>query len=536
MAETTSRSAGPGLKSSATPGVPEGPPSGSVLSAIDDHLRRVVEHPSVPRQFWHIAQLVVVGARRVQIPRMAAALSYRTLFGLIPVLVVGIIFIAAFSSEQAVTDKVKEIMKFAGLNQIAISEPADEGAFFDRATPGVEKATLAPVGEPPMMSPAPQDHPTAKLDEWIQALVTRVRTLPPGSLGVIGVITLIYAGISMLVEIEKTFNQIYMAPTGRSWTRRVVQYWAMLTLGTFGLVASLSVQTYMANWITEPKNLQILSIFQTAVVRIGVNIVPIPITTLLLVVLYTTVPNTRVRFGAALTGALLAAVLWQASKYGFEQYIRLSLGYSKLYGPIAILPLFLLWVYVTWIIILSGLQVAHALQTYTTAKTVGLTRSVLETLGVVTEQAEKRRSLIMDPAAILVVMVEVAKRFAVGKPSDHNTVADKTGMDERIVSEMLERLGTSGLVHRVAGGELEGAYTLARPPTAIMAADVLRVGENLMAVDRERAPALFGELMAARMSSIDGKSLADLMGSAEATMPGSGSVEVRTGRLATLPR
>lgn len=486
-----------------------------MLRAIDEGLRRVVEHPSVPRQFWHITQLVVVGAKRVQIPRMAAALSYRTLFGLIPVLVVGIIFIAAFSSEQAVTDKVKEIMKFAGLNQITVAEPADEGAFFEHATPSGEGPTTAPpIGEKPALSPVPEERPTAKLDEWIQALVTRVRTLPPGSLGVIGVLTLIYAGISMLVEIEKTFNQVYMAPTGRSWTRRVVQYWAMLTLGTFGLVASLSVQTYMANWITEPTNLQILSIFQTAVVRIGVNIVPIPITTLLLVVLYTTVPNTRVRFGAALTGALLAAVLWQASKYGFEQYIRLSLGYSKLYGPIAILPLFLLWVYVTWIIILSGLQIAHALQTYTTAKTVGLTRSVLETLGVVTAQAENRRSLIMDPAAILVVMVEVAKRFVAGKPSDHNTVADKTGMDERIVSEMLERLGSSGLVHRVAGGELEGAYTLARPPTAIMAADVLRVGENLMAVDRERAPALFGELMAARMSSIDGKSLADLMGGA----------------------
>jgi len=506
------------------------------LSAIDKGLRRVVEHPSVPRQFWHITQLVVVGAKRVQIPRMAAALSYRTLFGLIPVLVVGIIFIAAFSSEQAVTDKVKEIVKFAGLNQITAAEPADEAAFFEHATPSSDTTAAAPIGEQPALSPLPQEKPTAKLDEWIQALVMRVRTLPPGSLGLIGVLTLIYAGISMLVEIEKTFNQVYMAPTGRSWTRRVVQYWAMLTLGAFGLVASLSVQTYMANWITEPKNLQILSIFQTVVVRIGVNIVPIPITTLLLVVLYTTVPNTRVRLGAALAGALLAAVLWQASKYGFEQYIRLSLGYSKLYGPIAILPLFLLWVYVTWIIILSGLQVSHALQTYTTAKTVGLTRSVLETLGVITVQAENRRSLIMDPAAILVVMVEVAKRFAAGKPSDHNTIADKTGMDERIVSEMLERLGSAGLVHRVSGGDLDGGYTLARPPQSIAAADVLRVGENLMAVDRERAPALFGELMAARLSSIDGKSLADLMGGAATTETLPTPTETKASHLSPVPR
>ena len=118
---------------------------------------------------------------------------------------------------------------------------------------------------------------------------------------------------------------------------------------------------------------------------------------------------------------------WDAQRYGINLTggqnfdsdrgnVTFSLGYSKLYGPIAILPLFLLWVYVTWIIILSGLQVAHALQTYTTAKTVGLTRSVLETLGVVTAQAENRRSLIMDPAAILVVMVEVSKRFVAGTP------------------------------------------------------------------------------------------------------------------------
>ncbi len=493
-------SARPGASSKSGP-----KPEPSLLATVDRTLTKVIEHPSVPRQFVHIVQMIVIGMRRVQIPRMAAALSYRTIFGLIPVLVVAIVFFAAFSSQESVADQIRKIIRFAGLDRIELTStdaepphPSDPGLNPELTNPTPE---TQPLAGPP--SPA-----QTRLDAWIEQAVQRVRTLPPGTLSVIAILTLVYAAISMMVDIEKSFNQIYMAPGGRSWPRRVMQYWALLTLGSLGLFSTFSIQAWAITQLDEINNIEFVG---GAIYVVARFTVPLLISTLLFFVAYATVPNTRVQFFPALIGALLAALIWEGGKYGITTYLRNAKGLSSLYGPLALVPLFLLWVYVTWIIVLSGLQVAHALQTYSTAKAAGLTRSVLETLGLVTQAAETRRTLVIDPASTLVVMCDVAGRFRAGKPSGSSIVADKTGIDERVVSEMLERLWRAGLLHRVSGGDDDGAYTLAGPPEGVRARDVLVVGEELVAVDRERAPKLLGELSAARLSVMDGRTLADLL-------------------------
>lgn len=470
------------------------------LAGVDRSLSRVVEHPSVARQLVHVAKMIVLGMRRVQIPRMAAALSYRTIFGLIPVLVIAVVFFAAFSSQESVALRIKNILQFAGLDKIALTGNEPPAAHGDQA--GLNPELTAPELEGPTVAAQ------TSLDRWIADAVQRVRTLPPGTLSVIAILTLVYAAISMMVDIEKSFNQIYMAPGGRSWPRRVMQYWALLTLGSLGLISTFAIQEWANSKLDDINHIQIVG---GAIYVVARFTVPLIISTLLFFTAYATVPNTRVQFLPALIGAVLAALIWEGGKYGITTYLRNAKGYSSLYGPLALLPLFLLWVYVTWIIVLSGLQVAHALQTYSTAKAAGLTRSVLETLGLVTQAAESRRTLIVDPASTLVVMCDVASRFRAGRPSGSSVVADKTGIDQRVVSEMLERLWRAGLLHRVSGGDDDGSYTLAGPPETLRARDVLVVGEELVAVDRERAPKLLSELSAARLSAMENRSLADLL-------------------------
>jgi len=489
-----------GTKRAGEPGL-----DSSLLASVDRTLTKVIEHPSVPRQFVHIVQMIVIGMRRVQIPRMAAALSYRTIFGLIPVLVVAIVFFAAFSSQESVADQIRKIIKFAGLDRIELT--STEGPSTQGPGPGLNPELTNPTPETqPLVGPTSPAQ--TRLDAWIEQAVQRVRTLPPGTLSVIAILTLVYAAISMMVDIEKTFNQIYMAPGGRSWPRRVMQYWALLTLGSLGLFSTFSIQAWA---ITKLDDINQIEFVGGAIYVVARFTVPLLISSLLFFVAYATVPNTRVQFLPALIGAVLAALIWEAGKYGITTYLRNAKGISSLYGPLALVPLFLLWVYVTWIIVLSGLQVSHALQTYSTAKAAGLTRSVLETLGLVTQAAESRRTLVVDPASTLVVMCDVAGRFRAGKSSGSSIVADKTGIDERVVSEMLERLWRAGLLHRVSGGEDDGSYTLVGPPENVRARDVLVVGEELVAVDRERAPKLLGELSAARLSVLEGRTLADLL-------------------------
>jgi membrane protein len=79
---------------------------------------------------------------------------------------------------------------------------------------------------------------------------------------------------------------------------------------------------------------------------------------LMLLALYKLMPNARVSWNAAITGSVVAALLWVAMKWGFEVYVRMFMPYSELYGSLALLPLFLFWLYMVWWIVLFGLEVA----------------------------------------------------------------------------------------------------------------------------------------------------------------------------------
>jgi membrane protein len=248
-------------------------------------------------------------------------------------------------------------------------------------------------------------------------------------------------------------------------------------------------------------------------------IATVGISTVLLLIVFMIVPNTRVQVMPALVGALTAAILWESGKWGFGRYVSYTnthdTGYSRFYGTVAILPLFMLWIYFTWIIILMGLQLASALQTNRVTNAEGFKFSVLSTFGLIDEDRQKRVKIV-DPASVLLVLIAVAERFAIGKPSDHADVASNTGIDEQAVADMLERLAGAGMLLRVADGEQEGTYTLARPPDAISAVPVLALAQELVGSSRADASPLLASLARARNEALAGKTIADLMEKAPA--------------------
>src|SRR4051812_43360420 len=93
------------------------------LDTIERFLQRISEQEGPARRLVHMAHLLVVGVRRSQLTRMAAALSYRTIFGLIPVLVIGMLLIAAFASKDQVENVALRTLKFTGLSAV-LSETA----------------------------------------------------------------------------------------------------------------------------------------------------------------------------------------------------------------------------------------------------------------------------------------------------------------------------------------------------------------------------------------------------------------------------
>jgi len=421
-------------------------------------------------------------AQRSRLPQMAAALSYRTVFGLIPVMVVALVAMKLFfTTEAQITEVLNQAMKYSGLSSIATPVP-EMGPFPEGAGP----ATSAEASQA-----------AANLDSWIRNLVTRVSGVNFKAIGLIGAAALLYAALSMLVEVERAFNQIYRVPAGRSWLRRFVNYWALLCWGGVGLFLSFSV----SNWFS--KELVRMAVYAGAdgggTILLGAvgYLSTVMISTAIFVLIYTVVPNTRVRLGPAIVGALAAAIAWEAGKWGFTQYLRCTAGYARLYGSIALIPLFLLWVYLTWCVVLMGLNISYYLQ-----------HGRYQTLA---QPTEVPAPVIVDPAAILALMAGMARRFETGQPATAAAMATQLSLQPPIVKQLLERLAEAGLIHRINQEEKEAKYVLSRPPERIEAGEVLKLGEELLGPAGDMAGPVMSAMRQARAGMVRGRTLASFL-------------------------
>jgi membrane protein len=447
-------------------------------------------------------------AQRSRLPQMAAALSYRTIFGLIPVMVVALIALKFFTTDADITDALNKAMQYSGLSSIAVSEQESGMGPFPESSDAISGKELSPGAQAagaihqsvieagPDGGHADASGP-ARLDLWIRELVARVSGINFKAIGLIGLIALIYAAISMLVEVERAFNQVYRVPVGRSWVRRITHYWTLLTLGTIGLFLTFYVGQRFTTEVVNVAAWAGAESGSTVLLAIIGYLSTATISTLLFLLVYTVVPNTRVKFGPALVGAALAALAWEAGKWGFTQYLRFSTGYAKLYGSIALIPLFLLWVYVTWCIVLFGLNVAYYLQhgrTQTRARPV-----------------EAINPGVVDPAIVITLVALLSKRVAQGESANAATLAGELGVQEGIVSQMLDKLVAAGIVNRVVKEDHEGFFALAKPPDRISAEEALRVGEELITQPPDSAGPIAAALRKARLDMVRGRTLASML-------------------------
>lgn len=476
--------------------------------------------PQAARSAWSQTSSLIRGAaadaQKSRLPQMAAALAYRTIFGLIPMAVVGLVVLKAFVTDAEVKSALHQAMAAAGLDRIEIREPAapEEAVPWTWLGPSIalpiDDAAFAP-DPPPAGEPTPPARAPARLDDLLEDLIGRASGLDVRVIGWIGVATLIYAAISMLIEVERAFNQIYRVPIGRSWVRRIMQYWTLLTLGSIFLVATFWVGEQFRQGVARIAAYSGAGTQSELIVRALGYGITVAISTILLVLAYMAVPNTRVKFTAALTGGAIAALMWESGKWAFTEYLHYSTNYARLYGSLALIPLFLLWVYVTWTIVLFGLYVSYQIQ-HIRARTVAQPES-------------ETAPAVVDPLSILAVAGLLAQRFDQGRSTTPQDAARQLNINTPIAHQMLERLAEAQIANRLSTPDTKPLYALSRPPAKIQADEVLRLGEELAGhVDgagrATRAGAVIAGLRRARLESVRSRTLADLMAeSAEEPAP-----------------
>lgn len=175
-------------------------------------------------------------------------------------------------------------------------------------------------------------------------------------LTLVGVAMLVVTAVLMLVTIERAFNAIWQVRAPRQSLYSLLRYWAVISLGPFLLGAGFFVSSYLTS-------LRLLKDTADVVGSVlpGVSLVPLLFTALGFTLIYVAVPNCRVPPRAGLIAGIAAAVLFELAKRGFGLFVTHAGSYQLVYGAFAAFPLFLLWIYVSWLIVLFGVELSRAL-------------------------------------------------------------------------------------------------------------------------------------------------------------------------------
>ncbi|MCK6430314.1 MAG: YihY family inner membrane protein [Burkholderiaceae bacterium] len=169
-----------------------------------------------------------------------------------------------------------------------------------------------------------------------------------------GLVFLAATAMLMIHTVERALNELWLVQQRRPWAQRVVIYWTLITLGPVLVGASLAATSYLLS--TSAGLVQQLP----GLLRAAVDYLPLLVSGLAYAALYVLVPNRKVRWRDALIGGFAAALVGELIREGFAAYIRTG-TVATIYGAFAAVPLFLLWVYLAWFVVLFGAAIAATL-------------------------------------------------------------------------------------------------------------------------------------------------------------------------------
>lgn len=179
-----------------------------------------------------------------------------------------------------------------------------------------------------------------------------------GQLTTAGVIALVVSLLITLYGVESAFNRIWRVKSARPRFGRFLVYWTVLTLGALMAAASLAIS---AKFFA-------MSMFETQSGRMLQNLMlraaPMVIELVAITAIYRVVPHRTIHWRHAFAGALLAMLLFEAVKWGLGLYLGGFNSYSKIYGPLAVVPILLLWIYLSWVAVLLGASLASSMSEF----------------------------------------------------------------------------------------------------------------------------------------------------------------------------
>ena len=376
------------------------------------------------KQYLIFIKIVVDSFIKNRCLSRSSALAYTTLLGLIPMLAVAIGVTTSLLQKEGEKPIEQLIDKFV----VYVAPALDLEVKKD----GVET--------------------TGKRKEIVEKISGFISNIHSGALGGTGVAALIFIVVSMLRTIEKTFNDIWGVLKGRSFINAFIQYWAVITLGPLLLVFAIGLTS-------SPYFSQTKAIIDALGVlgNIIIFLLPFIILSIGFTIFYNLMPNTRVQWSAALVGGIVGGSLWQINSMCNALYVNRVVTYSKIYGSLGLLPVFLVGLYFSWVILLLGAQVAYAYQN----RLAYLQEKLIESVNQYGREFVALR-----------IMVHLCRAFEFGYGAQKmDSITKALGIPPQLAFKVLNMLVNEGLLISIS--DHETSYIPAKPIEKISAFDVI---------------------------------------------------------------
>ncbi len=353
--------------------------------------------------------------------QQAAALSYHTVFGIVPLTIVVLLIFNSLSAYESTGTKVKAIV----YEQLHLSRI---------------EYTLPDTGEKVILS--------EYLDQMISTFFTG---LNKGSITFFSGVLVILAALGLLSTIERAFNSIWHVTRGRNLVQRTINYWAIFTLGPLLLGVGIFISTKYAF---------VGQLQRTVLSHITAPILSYIVATIAFFLPYFLLPNTKVNVRAAFWGAAAGALVWTAAKWGFKIYVTKFIPYNQVYGVLGLIPLSVFWVFITWLTVLFGLQL-----TFTTQH--------LKSLDAARIEADKKREeyFIANDVTVINIAREIAAAFEQNNaPIESQVISSKLDIPPEFSDKVLNHLVSCGIIAKTS--EPKVGFIPAKDPANIKLSEI----------------------------------------------------------------
>jgi len=183
-------------------------------------------------------------------------------------------------------------------------------------------------------------------------------------LTIVGMVSLVVIALLLMWRIDQALNKIWATTQKRDYLKVFLIYWAVLSLGPLLIGISLMATSYVTS----------LPLVSATADSIGIRVYILRIVAILFTYIafsltYLVIPNTRVNISHALIGGAVATLFFEVSKQGFALYISSNQTYQNIYGTLSTIPIFLIWIYISWLVILLGAMTSRCLDVFDFCKT-----------------------------------------------------------------------------------------------------------------------------------------------------------------------